>query len=249
MGSFGARRFSNINPLIGAPDLYPPQYPIGIGLFGAAGMVDYRAALVSLPLVNIRYTPVPGKKARPVAGIGLSAGPSFRIGASATRGAYLSKRVEAQLPAGTAWDDFSQTIVAVDARYSIGYFETRAEAAWSRYEVPTVGKPVDGFGWYGEVRATLSPRVFVAARYEDFDYPFVLPISRSFWVGTATRQMNGEIGAGYRFTADALIKTSFRKDRWPVQTNASGMRFPNGYAMAVQFSHSLDVMDLLEGKY
>jgi len=34
-----------------------------------------------------------------------------------------------------------------------------------------------------------------------------------------------------------------------VQTNASGMRFPNGYAFAVQFSHSLDVIELLEGKY
>lgn len=249
VGIFAARRFSNVNPVIGSPDLYVPEYPLGIVLSGAAGMVDYRAAVVSLPLINPRYAPEPGKRARPVVGVGLSAGPSFHIGAAATRGAYLSERVEAQLPAGTAWNEFSQSVLAADARYSAGYVEMRAEAAWSSYDVPTIARPVNGFGWYAEARATLSPRAFVAARYEDSRYAFIRPVSPTVWVGNARRQMNGEIGVGYRITADALVKTSLRKDRWPVQTSPSGMRFPNGYAVAMQFSWRLDLAGVLEGKY
>ena len=249
IGGFAARRFSNTNPLVGAPDLYAPQYPEGVALSGAAGPLDYRAAAVSLPLVNPRYTPRPGRKLRPVAGVGLSAGPGFRVGAAATRGSYLSEDLEARLPAGTAWQDFGQSVVAADARYSAGYIVARAEAAWSSYEVPTVADRVNGFGWYGEVRATLTPRFFVAARYENSKYAFIRPVSPSFWVGSETRQINGEVGAGYRFSADALLKTSFRRDHWPVQTTASGARFPNGYAFAVQFSQRVDVMGLLEGRY
>ena len=249
VGGFAARRFSNTNPLIGAPDLYAPQYPEGVALSGAAGPLDYRAAVVSLPLVNPRYTPKPGRRVRPVAGVGVSAGPGFRVGAAATRGSYLSEDVAAMLPAGAAWEDFGQSVVAADARYSAGYIVVRAEAAWSSYEVPTVADRVNGFGWYGEIRGTVTPRLFVAARYENSKYAFIRPVSPSFWVGSATRQINGEIGAGYRFSADALLKTSFRRDHWPVQTTASGTRFPNGYAFAVQFSQRVDVMGLFERTY
>jgi hypothetical protein len=249
MGSFGARRFSNTNPVIGAPDLYPYQYPVGVVASGATGSVDYRAGAVTLPLVNTRYTPEPGANVRPVLGAGWSAGPQLRLGVSATRGSYLSERVNPQLPSGASWKDFDQTIVATDLRYSAGYFEARAEAAWSRYDVPTMQHDTRGFGWYGELRGTVSPRLFVAARYEDFNYPFILPVSRTFWVATATRQMNGEVGAGFRMSADALIKASLRKDHWPVQTTASGARFPNGYALGLQFSLHTDVLALFEGKY
>lgn len=249
MGTFGARRFSNTNPVIGSPDLYPFQYPFGVVASGASGSVDYRAGVVTLPLVNTRYTPAPGAHLRPVFGVGWSAGPQLHIGASATHGPYLSERVNPQLPSGVVWTDFDQTIVAADARYSAGYFEARGEAAWSRYAAPTAADKISGFGWYGEVRGTLSPRFFVAARYEDFDYPFILPVSRTFWVATATRQMNGEVGAGYRFSASALVKASLRKDNWPVQTTANGTRFPNGYALGLQFSLHTDLSALFEGKY
>lgn len=249
IGGFSARRFSNTNPLVGAPDLYAPQYPEGVVLSGAAGPLDYRAAAVTLPLVHPRYTPEPGRRIRPVAGVGVSAGPGFRVGAAATRGPYLSEDLQGLLPPGAAWEDFGQSIIAADARYSAGYIVARAEAAWSSYEVPTAADDVTGFGWYGEIRGTVSPRFFVAARYENSNYVFIRPVSPSLWVGRATRQINGEIGLGYRFSADALLKTSLRRDRWPVQTTASGARFPNGYAFAVQFSLRTDVMGLLEGKY
>ena len=48
IGTFAARRFSNRNPLIGTPDGYPTQYPLGVQLSGAVRLLDYRVAMLSL---------------------------------------------------------------------------------------------------------------------------------------------------------------------------------------------------------
>lgn len=250
IGAFGARRFSNVNPLVGEPDLYPTQYPWGLAISGAAGVLDYRAAVTSLGVVNTRYTPEPGHSLRPVLGLGVSAGPSFHVGAAVTRGSYLSEHETPLLPnsATRPWDKYLQTVAASDARFSYGYVDVRAELAWSWYEVPTVTTEVRGFGWYGEVTGTLTPRLFVSLRYEDNQYPFVLPISKFFWVGTATTQKNAELGVGYRLSPDFVVKSSYRRDHWPVRS-AGGITFPDGYSVAVQLSWHANVMDLFEPKY
>lgn len=248
VGSFGQRHFSDVNPLVGAPDMYPPLYPWGAVASGSAGAFDWRAGVVSLPSVNTRYTPIPENRMRPVGGIGVRVGPAFRLGASATHGPYLGSRYDAQLPAGAAWTDFAQTVVAGDARFSAGRFEVRGEVAWSEYEAPTHASPLHGTGWYAEGKATLSPRVFVAARYEDYAYPFILPVNPGFWVGNVTTQHNAEVGGGYRFTPSALLKVSFRKDDWP-QPHPPGVTLANGYAVAVQFSWRLYLTEMLARRY
>jgi hypothetical protein len=248
LGAFGPRRFSNTNPLIGEPDMYPTEYPLGAVVSGAIGRVDYRGGVVSLPAVNEKYSPAPDHRVRPVAGAGLSIGPQFRLGAAYTTGSYLGKSMSPLLPPGRPWEDYRQAVLATDLRYSAGDVEVRAEAAWSTYDAPTVAEKLDGFGWYSEVRATLSPRVFVAARYEHFAYPFILPVSPQFWVGSVTTQMNAEIGAGYRVTPDALVKMSLRRDHWPVHLQGD-IAFPDGYAVAMQFSLHNDLMGLFEKKY
>ena len=244
MGLFGARRFSFTNPVIGAPDMYPPLYPWGVNVGGRAGRIDYRAAAVSLPVVNPRYTPAPGQRLRPLLGAGVTLGPSLHLGLSATRGPYLNKNLQGQVPNGRSWDEYRQTIIAGDARFSVGYLETRFEAAWSEYEVPTSGQRLHGFGAYGEAKLTLSPRVFVATRLEGFRYPFVLPINQNFWVASETIENNGEIGVGYQVSNGWLLKASFRKDDWP-QPNPPGLSLPDGYAAAVQLSWHFYPLELL----
>jgi hypothetical protein len=159
VGQFGARRLPHTNPLIGTPDAYPTLYPWGATASGAVGSFDYRVGVMSLPVVNVRYTPEAGHRLRPVAGVGWSAGPAFRVGAAVTRGPYLSSDVRALLPPGEEWTAYTQDIIAAEARFALGYVEVRAEAQWSSYEVPTRGDPVRGFGWYAEVRGHLAPRV------------------------------------------------------------------------------------------
>jgi hypothetical protein len=245
IGAFGARRFSNTNPLIGTPDAYPSQYPWGGVATGRAGAFDYHVGVTSLPPVNTRYTPEPGHLLRPVGGLGMSVGPALRIGVTVTHGPYLSDEVTAQLPAGSSWKDYKQTVVASDLRWSVGYVEARAEVAWSSYDAPTVSDPLHGLGWYAELRGTVSPRLFLAGRFEHYRYPFILPINPSFWVGRETTQMNGEVGLGYRFTAATLLKTSVRRDHWPEHTIAGAPPFPDGYAVALQLSIYARAADLL----
>ena len=40
LGAFASRRYSIRNPLIGVPDGYPVQYPLGVQVSGARGRVD-----------------------------------------------------------------------------------------------------------------------------------------------------------------------------------------------------------------
>lgn len=248
IGAFGSRRFSNTNPLIGEPDAYPPQYPWGAVVKGLWSRFDYRLGVTSLPAVNVDYSPVPSHYARPIAGIGVTFGPAFRLGTSATYGPYLGDTVNAQLPSGSSWQDYTQTLIAADLRISKGYVEARAELNWSEYEVPTRADPLHGLGWYAELRGTLSPRVFLAGRYEYFRYAFVLPVSSSFWVARETTQMNAELGMGYRFSAATLLKASVRRDHWPVHTIPGAPPFPDGYAVAIQFSVFASATALLPGE-
>ena len=247
VGAFASRRFDNLNPLVGEPDTYPSQYPWGAQLLGVVGPLDYRVAVVDLPAVNERYLPEAGRRLRPAAAVGIRTGPDLRLGASATHGSYLGSEVDGVLPPGSDRNDFKQTIVGVDARYSRGYIEVRGELLWSSYDVPTESDPVDGLGWYLELRATLTPRLFVAGRFERNRYAFVLPISPTTWIGTDRTVQDAEVGLGYRITRDGLLKISYRRDDWP-DPDPPGLAFPNGHALAVQASWFLDVGSWLAGR-
>jgi hypothetical protein len=249
VGGFGRRRFSNVNPLIGFPDLYPPLYPYGAVLAGVTGRVDYRLGAVSLPLANLNYTPEPSHRLRPVAGIGYSFGPDLRLAAAVTHGAYLGSSVDEALPAGTTWQDFTQTIAALELRYSRGYLETWAEAAWSSYEVPLNDDPLRGIGAFAEMRLTHSPRVFTALRLEYFDYPFIRPGTPTRWTTNVTTQMNGEIAVGYRLNANTLAKLAYRRDYWPQDPGPNAPPAPDGYALAAQVGVTTDIIGLFARRY
>ena len=157
VGAFGMRRFANSNPLISAPDAYPTQYPWGVQLSGVAGPLDYRAALVDVPIYNERYLPEEGKVLRPAAGLGVRTGPDFRLGVSGTVGPYLGAEVDAALPAGAERADFRQIVLGAEASYSRGHLELWGELQWNSYEVPTIADDVTGLGGYLELRVTLTP--------------------------------------------------------------------------------------------
>lgn len=244
VGAFGQRHFSDANPLVGDPDLYPPVYPWGAVVGGVVGWFDYRVGAVSLPIVNPRYAPRPGHRLRPAVSAGLTLSPALRVGVGATYGPYLGRGVEFALPAGSRWQDFPQAVIAGDLRWSFAYFDTRAEAVWSSYEVPTHGDKKTGFGAYIETKVTLAPRWFIAARIESNDYAFIMPINQFFWAGARTLQRNAEIGIGYRPMAGGLVKLSYRRDQWPGVVGPAEPPAPNGYALALQGSLRVDVVGL-----
>lgn len=242
VGAFAARRHANRNPLVGAPDAYPVQYPLGVQLSGMLGIVDYRAAVVSLPVADERYLPEPSARARPALGVGVTPAIGVHVGVSGTWGPYLGDDLAAPQLAGRPWHAYQQRIAAVDAKFTRGYLEVHGEMAVARYDVPDsaagASSVVNGFTWYGEAKYTVTPRVFVATRIERNDYAYIQPRDGG-WTASPTNMYNGELGAGYRFGAHTLLKASARADRWKVGPELRPM-LPDGLAFALQLSRSFE---------
>ena len=230
------------NPLIGTPDGYQTTYPVGAQVSGVAGIVDYRAAVFSLPLTHDGYTPAPDAAPRPAAGVAVTPYVGLRVGVAGTMGPYLNAAL-----AGASWKDYRQRIAAAHASLSVGYLELRTEYAWADYEVPTKTKPVEGYTYYGEAKYTFAPRFFAAARAEVNNYPFINKFGPA-WVGNRTDLRDWEGGVGYRVSPTLLLKTSYRWDKWKVTPANAGFVRPGGHAIAVQVSQSFDVLEMLESR-
>jgi hypothetical protein len=235
VGEFAPRRFSNRNPLIGVPDAYPTQYPVGVKLSGATKLLDYRAALVSLPVYHPVYVPEPDPIARPALGAGLTPFVGLRVSASATWGPYLSKSLKS----------YHQRVSAIDVSFSRGYLETFAELGLSSYDVPGRPDPVKGMAYFVEAKYTVRPRLFFAGRLELNVYQFIAQFGTN-WVSTTTAFYNGELGAGIRLTASTLLKGSYRVDRWHITRENEAFVRPGGRAFAVQISQAYDVLDWVD---
>lgn len=247
LGVFGARVLSTRNPLIGIPDGYIPVYPVGAMVSGARGKIDYRLAGITLPPTHRGYVPRPDPLIRPLIGIGVTPMTGLRVGASATDGAYLNGELSSSQLNDRGWQSYRQRVLAGDLQYGFGHFDLRAEFVVAKFEVPRRGW-IDGQAGYGEVRATLTPRVFVAARTEFNRYPFIRPLSETEWVSRHTELRAVETGLGYRFGANTLMKVTFSADDWVVTPENAGFIRPGGKALAVQFSREFDLTEFVRDR-
>jgi hypothetical protein len=248
IGTFAARHFSNRNPLIGVPDAYTLDYPLGVVLSGDFKMVDFRAGAVSLPPTHASYVPHPTARLRPAVGVGITPVIGVRIGGSWTEGPYLNDDLAAEDLRDASWTHYHQRVIALDARAAHGYLETFAEAARATYDVPGRAGAIMGYTYYGEAKYTFTPRFYLAMRAERNAYPFIRATSTD-WIARRVDFVNGEIGAGYRVMAKTLVKLSLRGDRWWVAPNAAGFRGRGGPAVALQVSQSIDLKRLLTPSY
>jgi len=244
-GNFRDRTFSDVNPLIGAPDGYDVSYPLGLVVTGQASRLDYRVAVLDGPMTNENYVPEAGSAWRPGAALGVTPMIGFRLGGYATQGPYLGPSVEAQLPAGEHWRDFEQRILGVELKFSRGHFELNGDVAFSRYDVPTSEAESRGQAWFLEPQYAWTPRLFTALRLERNDYPFIRPVSSAFWIARNAKFYGLEAGLGWRFSPPLLIKGSYRADRWDVDPARAAM-FPDGHAVAIELSYRFDVLSWFE---
>jgi hypothetical protein len=246
LSAFAPRRFAWRNPLVGEPEIYPVQYPHGVVITGAARAIDVRVAALSLPLVNTEYTPEPTPTLRPAIAIGITPLFGLRLGVGYTVGPYLNDTLSATQLDQRSWRSFAQRVYVADMAWSFGYLELFAEGAISSYDVPMQSEPVKGTAYYGEARYTFSPRMFVAARLERNDYPFIMPVSATAWVARRTDFRDHEFGVGFRPAAGTLLKASYRADWWTVNSGNAAFVRPGGHAVALQLSQQFDVMNWIE---
>ena len=242
IGMFANRRFSTRNPLIGQPDGYATNYPVGVKLTGELPHFDYRIGMLSLPEAHVNYQPVPSPHPRPAFGFGVTPVVGLRIGGSYSRGSYLDENTPLDALNGRSWSSPEQRIIAADLEFSRGFLETHFEGARGTYDVPGRASAITGFTYYGEAKYTFTPRFYVATRLERNKYPFIRPPnSGTTWSSRLTDFVDGEAGAGYRVGPTTLLKMSWRADRWWVRPG-SGFRGTGGHALAFQLSQAFDVI-------
>ncbi len=251
------RRLSTQNPLIGQPDLLYAQYPLGIQVAGSLDWLDYRAALVDLPLIDPEYLPSePGSALRPDVGFGITPLTGLRLGVAHTKGPYLNNNVNADLPPGSDWKDYDQRVWGLEFQFSRGYAELNSELVFTRYDVPFQTESTDVMAYFVEFKYTLTPRFYCAFRLERNEYPLVYDGGVSYWFAQKVTVHSVEIGLGYRFSPDTQFKLAYRHDYGDEAYGMGGYGddeygggaygtpdlYPLGHSLALQLSHHFDVV-------
>jgi len=240
LGAYSNRHLSTQNPLIGQPYIYVTSYPLGIQAAGSSGWLDYRAALVDQPDIKPDFVPVdPDSTYRPALGFGVTPFPELRFGLSYTEGPYLNRQLNSYLPSGTGWRDFDQRVIGFDFQFSRGYLEFNGQLVVSRYDVPFQSEVTDDKSYYLELKYTWTPRLYGAMRYGKYNGTLINHTGDSSWVSQSIEFRDLEIGLGYRFSPDTLLKVAYRSDHWDKR---AGWENPveNGHSLSLQLSHHFD---------
>lgn len=150
----------------------------------------------------------------------LSARAAFRpllglvLGASAARGAYLSREATRGLPPEVKADRFLQRAWGLDLEYSRGYWLVRGEGVWSGWDVPAVRQPLVASPLRAralslEGRYKLRPGLYAAARLDHLGFSRLgsRPVA---WDAPVLR---AEAGAGYHLRRNLLVKAVYQHNR------------------------------------
>jgi hypothetical protein len=148
----------------GVPLVSAFRWDVGVQARWSAGAMELIGSITNGTLSNPRVSDDNGGKqvsgrvaARPVVGLVL--------GASAARGAWLSRAITALAPNHT----YSQRAFGADAEYSRDHWLVRGELVWSAWDLPFLGEggspqTVSATAAWAEGRYRVSPRLFIAAR-------------------------------------------------------------------------------------
>lgn len=134
------------------------------------------------------------------------------LGASAARGAYLSRESTEGLLFDA--DTFLQQAFGLDVEYSRDYWLVRAEGVWSGWDVPSIGGPwVSGplraRAFSLEGRYKLWPGLYAAARVDHLGFNRMQGMSVT-WDAPVLRV---EAGGGYHIRRNVLVKAVYQHNR------------------------------------
>lgn len=206
-GSFPLRYDDALNPLIDMPPGYGYYYKSvsTLGLAGAQaditlGRVDGRAQFVTSSAANRRGIFDRDQYGQWAGGAGVTLMQGFRVGTSFYRGPYLHREHRFFRPGEAAPVNLPATGYGLDVQFARGHFSFSGEL--SRFQrayrvVPTRNQIIG----YAEVKYTVSPRVYVAARIADGLYDFAF---------------------GYRLNRRQLLKIGYQHS--PLVRNVLGLQ-------------------------
>lgn len=231
-GSFLLRYDDAVNPLIDLPPSYG-YYGKGVsvqGLPGAevdvtAGKFDARAQFTNSSPANPRGLFDRDQYGNWAAGAGYTVAQGFRVGVSAYRGPYLDRQSDFFHPGESPPSKLPATAYGFDAKWGHGPWNAYCEVQhfqFTYHAIPTFTETVG----YGELRRTLGPRWYAAARISALSYGSI-PSRRVY-----------EAAVGYRVTRDQLIKVGYEALEGPA------IRGSLGNTLAIQWVTTLPQVSL-----
>lgn len=150
-----------------------------------------------------------GQYAQWTAGAGYTIVQGFRVGFSAFRGPYLESSLAPLLPSGATLRNFPASAVGLDAQWARGRWSASGEWQRFQYDLPNFTTAPSVVSTYGEVKAVISPRLFLAGRAG-----WMLPGGAADLTGASTSQFapyvaSYEMGAGSWINRHQLLKASY----------------------------------------
>jgi hypothetical protein len=198
----------------GLPIINSFRWDTGLQVHGVNGIVEWTGAITTGSLSNPRVDDDnDGRQVAARAVLRPSAG--VAVGASASRGAFLSRSLEDALTADQRLGDGVQQAVGMDIEYSIGRFLARSEVIRSRWTLPVALTSLEpeqlaATALLGEARYRLFPGVQVAARAERLSFDHMRTTSGSQrWEAPVNRF---EVGTAYSITRNAIVKASWQRN-------------------------------------
>jgi hypothetical protein len=196
----------------GVPLITAFRWDTGVQGRARMGPLELTGAITNGTLANPRVADDNGgKQVSARASLRPSAG--LALGASVSRGAFLSNAARDTLP-GAARDGYTQRAVGADIEYSRDHWLVRAETIVSLWRTPDLGAPVlsrplRASAVWAEGRYRLSPRVYAAGRIDRLAFstvsvPGARPIS---WDAPITRL---EAGGGFYVQRNLVVKAVYQ---------------------------------------
>ncbi len=197
-------------PAPGLPLISAFRWDTGVQAQLSTTSVDAGIALTTGTLSNPRFEDDNGGKqvvgrlaVRPLTGL--------EIGGSASRGAWISDDVP------VIKGSRSQAAFGADIEYSRDYWLVRSEFVWSSWDVPFLELPAEGsavsaLGAWVEGRYRLTPRLYVAGRFDRLTFSRITGefFGRDEWDAPVTRV---EFGGGYSLQRNLVLRAVAQVNR------------------------------------
>jgi hypothetical protein len=204
----------NIAAAPGLPMVNTSRWDTGLQAHGVAGKLEWTGAVSAGSLSDPRFRD--NNSGRQIAGrLVARPTPALTFGASASRGAWLNRTIDAELAGEDSGNQARQLAFGGDAEFSSGPFLIRGEAIRSTWHLPDIttlqiAEPLVATSMLLEGRYKIAPGLYAALRGDRLDFS---RISGRSGPGTwEARTWRIEGGAGYSVTRNIQVKASWQRN-------------------------------------
>jgi hypothetical protein len=196
----------------GLPMVNTSRWDTGVQAHGVNGKFEWTGSITAGSLSDPRFRDNNG--GRQLAGrVVARPTPAFAFGASASRGAWLNRAVDASIAGRESGDQSRQLAFGGDAEFSSGRILVRGEAIRSTWSMPPIAtlrltEPLVATSMLVEARYKIAPGLYVAGRGDRIDFGW---IGGSQGPGTwESRTWRVETGLGYSITRNTQVKAAWQ---------------------------------------